>query len=237
MFNLIVKLRDKIYFQQLRAHASVVFAPAVTSLQSTLDTSFFPSSWRSSLPNKESHLLLAADFKYRLDKTTTTTKLWRCTKRGCLARCKTNLEGTEALGFTNQHDHDEGSQSDIQLQKLRQQCKRKATEDPFERQSKIIRKQVFEADGNGGGEFLPSDIASARRAIYRKRRQNLPRLPQNRRETHQALADFTLKSNRGEDIILINDEENGIFCQFSFFFFSLLKSFILVLIPFNFGAN
>ena len=90
--------------------------------------------------------LLYGGFKFRLDKTTNATKLWRCTKRGCQARCKTDLAGTVTLDLQNIHNHQPEQDEQLNRQKLRQNCKRKATEDHFERPSKIIRHEIMAED-------------------------------------------------------------------------------------------
>ncbi|KAL8623524.1 hypothetical protein ACOMHN_058904 [Nucella lapillus] len=100
--------------------------------------------------------LLCENFKYRLDRQTKSTKLWRCVKRSCKARCKTDLQNVP-LFFSNEHSHEEESTRSLETHKLRQGCKRRAADDTFERPSKIINMEL-QAGSADIQEILPRDV-------------------------------------------------------------------------------
>lgn len=113
------------------------------------------------------------------------------------------------MSFTNQHNHEENSLRSIEVQKLRQGCKRRAADDLLERPSKIIGLELQNGTAEEG-DMLPNDMIGIRRAVYRERRKKTPKLPKNREETHQYLRDYVLESSRGEAMIRVNDEDSGI---------------------------
>ena len=162
----------------------------------------------ASLTNHGRPCLLYEGFRFRLDRVTKSTKLWRCTKRACQARCKTQLDGS-FISFTNHHNHEENSVRSIEVHKLRQGCKRRAADDLLERPSKIIGLELQNGTAEEG-DMLPNDMIGIRRAVYRERRKKTPKLPKNREETHQCLRDYVLESSRGEAMIQVNDEDSGI---------------------------
>ena len=113
-------------------------------------------------------------FKFRKDKVFKNSKAWRCIDKGCNSRCKTDLEELVVLGGRFEHKHSEPDERDIERQQIRQNCKRKAIEEPSERPSKLI---VQEIEKNNSEEMLPKDIISVRQAVYRQRRKTQPKLP------------------------------------------------------------
>ena len=80
------------------------------------------------------------------------------------------------LGGNFNHTHGEIDTRSVERQRIRQGCKRKATEEPSERPSKIIN----EIQKTNPAEILPQDITSVRQAIYRQRRKTKPKLPKSR---------------------------------------------------------
>ncbi|KAL8585382.1 hypothetical protein ACOMHN_053472 [Nucella lapillus] len=129
----------------------------------------------ASLTNHGRPCLLHEGFRFRLDRVTKSTKLWRCTKRACQAQCKTQLDGS-FISFTNQHNHEENSLRSIEVHKLRQGCKRRAADDLLERPSKIIGLELQNGTAEEG-DMLPNDMIGIRRAVYRERRKKTPKLP------------------------------------------------------------
>jgi hypothetical protein len=63
------------------------------------------------------------------------------------------------LGSNCNHTHGEIDTRSVERQRIRQGCKRKATEEPSERPSKII---INEIQKTNPAEILPQDIASVR---------------------------------------------------------------------------
>ena len=87
--------------------------------------------------------LLVEGYKFRMDKPNKTSHIWRCVKRSCTARCKTDLD--DLMILDNQrlnHNHEPEEERKLQRQKLRQECKKRALEDVTERPKKIIVTEV-----------------------------------------------------------------------------------------------
>ncbi|KAL8594008.1 hypothetical protein ACOMHN_028994 [Nucella lapillus] len=97
----------------------------------------------------------------------------------------------------------------LETHKLRQGCKRRAADDPFERPSKITNMEL-QAGSADIQEILPRDVHTVRRALYRERRKHTPKLPKTREETHQCIDDVEMQSSRGENMVLVNDRDTGI---------------------------
>ena len=145
-------------------------------------------------------------FKFRRDKDFNNSRVWRCIEKGCGSRCKTDLDELMILGGRFEHNHVEPDTRKLERQKVRQNCKRKAAEEPSERPSKLI---VSEIEKNEVNELLPQDIKSVRQAIYRQRRKTQPKLPKSREETIQTLKEYEVLSN-GENMVYISDAETEI---------------------------
>ena len=92
----------------------------------------------SSTTNRGKPGLLYEGFRYRKQKDTKETRLWRCVKKACNARCKTDLDETMILGGRFEHSHAEEDDRTLERQVLRQTCKKKATEEPCEKPYKPI---------------------------------------------------------------------------------------------------
>jgi hypothetical protein len=106
-----------------------------------------------------------------------------------------------------EHNHGEPDDRTVQRLKVRQECKRKATDEPGERPNKIIMGEIARQDST---ELLPEDVKSVRQAIYRRRRKTQPKLPQTREETHEALQHYDMFSGQDEKMIHINNSETNI---------------------------
>ena len=117
--------------------------------------------------NKGKPLLVFVGFRFRQDKINKCTMNWRCVRRDCKAKCKTALDN-EFISVKNDHNHDEESSRSIEVHKLRQSCKGKATEDPFQRPSKVIALEIQKGVAQTE-EMLPKDMKMIRRAVYRER--------------------------------------------------------------------
>ena len=105
---------------------------------------------------------------------------------------------TAILNENIHHNHEEDSTRTTERQRLRQQCKRKATDDPYERPSKIIMKEISNEHEQSESQLIPKDIVSVRMAMYRERRRSQPALPKSLEETLDILSSFTLTSCTGE---------------------------------------
>jgi hypothetical protein len=105
------------------------------------------------------------------------------------------------------HNHAEPDNRTVQRLKVRQECKRKATDESGERPNKMIMGEIARQDST---ELVPEDVKSVRQAIYRRRRKTQPKLPQTREETHEALQHYDMFSGQDEKMIHINNSETNI---------------------------
>ena len=64
------------------------------------------------------------------------------------------------------------------------------------------------------GSLLPSDIKNAALSLYRERRKNMPALPKSRREAQDAIQILSLKTNKSENFVLVNDKDSEILILF-----------------------
>jgi len=64
------------------------------------------------------------------------------------------------------------------------------------------------------GSLLPSDIKNAALSLYRERRKNMPALPKSRREAQDAIQSLSLKTNKSENFVLVNDKDSEILILF-----------------------
>jgi hypothetical protein len=76
----------------------------------------------------------------------------------------TDLSDLMVLDGRFDHNHSEPDERSIQRHKVRQECKRKASDEPGERPNKIIITEIDTTD------LLPGDVKSVRQAIYRRRK-------------------------------------------------------------------
>jgi hypothetical protein len=106
-----------------------------------------------------------------------------------------------------EHNHAEPDNRTVQRLKVRQECKRKATDESGERPNKMIMGEIARQDST---ELVPEDVKSVRQAIYRRRRKTQPKLPQTREETHEALHQYVMFSGQDEKVIHINNSETNI---------------------------
>ena len=76
--------------------------------------------------------ILYEGFRLRKDRDSNTANLWRCMKKTCKTRCRTDHDDTMILGGRFDHDHIENDDRTIERQSLRQTCKQKAVAEPCE---------------------------------------------------------------------------------------------------------
>lgn len=160
------------------------------------------------MTNSGKEALCISNFIYRLDRKTEKSNSWRCTRRSCTATCRTNKLDNVVIAFRNHHNHEEMTDKELAVKELRQNCKRLAAEDLYERPAKFIRRELS-LQGNQN-EILARDVDVVRKAMYNERRKRLPTLPKDRQQTHQKLAVLDLKSCRGEEMMHMNDEDTGL---------------------------
>jgi hypothetical protein len=110
----------------------------VKEINELLITNVLPHGMDIFLTNRGKPGIKYDGFQYRLEKETSVSKLWQCVQKTWPARCKTDLQELIVLGGRFDHCHDEPNQRNIENQKVRTECKRKAEEEPYERPCKLI---------------------------------------------------------------------------------------------------
>jgi hypothetical protein len=116
--------------------------------------------------------ILYQGFKYRAYRESKARRTWRCTKKDCKAVCSTDLNDLMIIDGRYEHNHGEPDDITVQRLKVRQECKRKATDESGERPNKIIMGEIARQDST---ELVPEDVKSVRQAIYRRRRKTQPK--------------------------------------------------------------
>ncbi|KAE9538011.1 hypothetical protein AGLY_005983 [Aphis glycines] len=130
------------------------------------------------LSNKGGRCLLLDGFKYRKYKVNISGNVvWRCYIKNCTSTVTTCSKLKNILKINNTHKHEQVETVKIQIQEVRNVCKRKACDDIHERPRKIIRKEVSSIENN---EVIGSnDVNLIRKSIYNERRKLLPTLPKS----------------------------------------------------------
>ena len=120
-----------------------------------------------------------------------------------LCCCKTDLEDLMILDGGLDHKHTEPEPRTMERQKISQACKRKAEDEPLERPSILIIKEIEKV---GVAELATQDIKSVRQAMYRQRRKSQPKLPTSRMETIETSKDYEVKSSNGENMVFVSSD-------------------------------
>ena len=128
--------------------------------------------------NKGEKCLLLDNFKYRKFRVSNSGNVvWRCYIKNCTSTVTTCSQIKSILKTNNTHKHEQMDAVKIQIQEVRNKCKRKASNDIHERPRKIIRKEILSIENN---EVIGSnDVSLIRKSMYNERRKLLPTLPKN----------------------------------------------------------
>ena len=110
--------------------------------------------------------LLYDGFQHRIHREAKSLRTLWCTKKECNATCTTDLSDLTVLDGWFEHNHSEPDERLIQRHKVRQECKRKASDEPGERPNKIIMTEIAKQDTT---DLLPGVVKSVRQGIYRRR--------------------------------------------------------------------
>lgn len=79
--------------------------------------------------NRGKPCLILENYRFKCARVTKTTKEWRCTTDRFKARCTTDLDTTIVIHSSTCHNHSSMTAEDKENHKIRQFCKRKATDD------------------------------------------------------------------------------------------------------------
>jgi hypothetical protein len=157
--------------------------------------------------NKRKKNLLYGGFTYRIDFVLKSEGIsWKCTKRGCKAKLRTDKDIKMVISGKLDHTH-EVDERKLEGRQVRLSVKRKANSDVSERPSKIIRSELQKVEENN---LTENDLKSLLMVIYRERRKRHPTLPKSREDVHIALDGMTIETSKSENMCLINDQESGI---------------------------
>ena len=156
---------------------------------------------------KGNDLLVIKGFKFRFQKSLAENmERWCCTNKKCKCYIKCD-ERREIVGGNVTHNHDKDSDASLNRQILNNSVKRKATEDLYERPRNMIHKELQSQDLN---TVTCKDIQNIRRNIHKARSSQLPPLPTNIEETHEALSAVQVLTSLKEQFLLVNDSEKNI---------------------------
>jgi hypothetical protein len=86
--------------------------------------------------------LLYDGFQHRIHREAKSLRTLWCTNKECNATCTTDLSDLTVLDGRFEHNHSEPDERLIQRHKVRQECKRKASDEPGERSNKIIMTEI-----------------------------------------------------------------------------------------------
>lgn len=120
--------------------------------------------------NKKKQCLVLNNFKYTVRRNGLRSEyiIWRCIKKGCNAKVKTNktIDTIIDVCKTNLHHHDPYTPKELKTQELRTRCKIRAMADLTENPSVIISTEVAAI----ASENSPN-VKNLKKNIYRERRQ------------------------------------------------------------------
>ncbi|XP_008181876.1 uncharacterized protein LOC103309079 [Acyrthosiphon pisum] len=162
-----------------------------------------------SISEKNKEIKIIDKFKYRFHKMLANdVERWSCTNK----KCKCYFKRSGSLLLVNEskltdHRHEPDSSELLKRQSIRNNLKRKATEDITLRPATLIHSQI---NRDGIDDLTTDDISCIRRGIYMARRKILPTLPKNIKQVHETIELLNIKTIQGEPFVLINDRINNI---------------------------
>ncbi|GFR63693.1 hypothetical protein ElyMa_005489300 [Elysia marginata] len=142
--------------------------------------------------NRGKPCFILENYRFKCARVTKTTKEWRCTTDRCKARCTTDLDTTIVIHSSTCHNHSSMTAEDKEKHKIRQFCKRKATDDISARPSKIVCSELRSTES-----LDYTHVKGIKNAIHLQRLKLRPKLPKTRQETLECL--HGLKEGRNKD--------------------------------------
>lgn len=104
------------------------------------------------------------------------------------------------------HNHEANLQK-LSRQAISNSVKRKATEDLFERPSKLINSEL--GTSSYSSNVTVDDIECIRKVVWQNRTKSLPPLPKNI-DVHDALSSIKIVTSKNENFLIENDKENNV---------------------------
>lgn len=120
--------------------------------------------------NKGGKCVVVDNFKYRKFRVNKNGNVvWRCFVKNCTSTVTTCSEIKNIIGTKNTHNnHEQTSTLNIQIQEVRNECKRKAANNIHETPRKIIRKEISTIQDN---MLINDDVNLIRKSMYRERKK------------------------------------------------------------------
>jgi hypothetical protein len=128
---------------------------------------------------------------------------WRCTNKACPAKIITFRDLSEDSS-SDEHNHTDDVHA-TDRQRVRSACKRKGSENSYERPFNILTTQL-QSDPSSAKSITSKDKKLIRDSIYRERRKNRPPIPKSMIEVHRAVEEMCCKTERKEDSLLVRDQ-------------------------------
>ena len=147
-------------------------------------------------------MIVIEKYTFRKDEETTFGVSYRCTTKTCRASISVDKTEEVLLQLNGQHNHP--CIENLQVKKLQNGVKRKASEEICLQPSKIINAGINEAS-DVLSNLTTNDFNNIRRSVYRSRRSKLPSLPRSLEDIHSVLDSYECHTSQGENFLLIND--------------------------------
>ena len=157
--------------------------------------------------NRDKKSIIYDRYSYRKDNSLKNGDVvYRCsTGKSCKATITTDEKGVAVMKMKNEHNH-ESDEKKVEVKQLRIRI-RKQFGDITSRPSKIIRQEI---QIQGENLLETNDFRNLAQSLYRERRKDLPKLPKNREDVHDALDVLELNTNKDERFLARNSRETGI---------------------------
>lgn len=158
------------------------------------------------LSEKGRVLLVYEGFKFYKSDVTKLGQKWRCVQKKCTA--KVYVDDTHDIMPVGQHNHQVSK--NLPREYISNSVKRKAESEYSERPTKMIRKEIVSAPSDIQNQITRADVQCIKNNLYKKKRQQLPTLPKNISEVHDALHSIRIVSNENEELLQVNDPNTHI---------------------------
>lgn len=159
------------------------------------------------LSERGTKLIVFNGYKFRKDRECSKGWKWRCTKKNCLAKLYMDELSSTVLDSFPFHNH--STEKMLSRQIISNNLKRKF-DDITDAPRKAVRKEIREAPLHVAQDLTIKDVDYIKKNLYNSRRKELPALPVNISEVHQALCQVDTQSNFGETMLKVNDSLNNI---------------------------
>jgi len=147
------------------------------------------------------------NYKFRFHKLLANdVEKWVCTQKQCNS-AYLKIQDGQIIDEAHDHNHEPLPTSQLIRQKVMNGCKRRATEDIFDRPSKLIRRETRKEDLQVLNE---RDRDQIRKSIHGARMRVRPPLPHTLAELHDILASLDIRTKLDEQFLLVNDDVHNL---------------------------